>query len=612
MLVRELMLQTRLLVLPARFDDGQYVSPPHRRGDRKQCLPGQESPLPLARGTSLMSEISRKILCVDDDPKVIESLQLQLGQNHEISIARGHEQGLDLVAREGPFALVISNYSLPGINGAEFLRRVHELSPETVAVLLTGRAELDVAVSALHGGRIFRFLKKPCPPEVLDQAVRDSLEQYELLASARLLTSRLNQASEQLRIMTANLEVRVQERTATIQRLYRFVSELNGMDSIEEVAELVVETAARTLDSRRVTLLRPTADWRELTILASRGLDEHVARRLRLPVHGSFAGELFARSRTQRIDRLEDIAVNPIDELDHECFWQAPMMCAWLGHSAVSVGLLHVADRMDGMPYTDDNLVTLTAIAEAASIALQNQIRLEERNAARDATILALARLAEHRDPETGTHLERVQAYCRLISETLAATAKYKPIIDRRFIDNIVRCSPLHDIGKVGIPDRILLKPGRLTPEEFEIMKTHATIGGDTIRSLIKPGHSLSYLTMGMEIAYYHHEKYDGTGYPRGLAGEDIPLPARILAVADVYDALSSKRVYKQAMSHEDAMGILLRDAGTHFDPDVVAAFSACHEQIRRLAKELRELETPPIVSAASSDAGSEVELALV
>jgi putative two-component system response regulator len=221
------------------------------------------------------------------------------------------------------------------------------------------------------------------------------------------------------------------------------------------------------------------------------------------------------------------------------------------------------------------------------------QIRRQERDDARDATILALAKLAEHRDPETGAHLERVQCYCRLVSESMALRPRYAAVITREFIEAIVRSCPLHDVGKVGIPDRILLKPGKLDPGEFEIMKTHARIGGDTIRALVEQGRRQSFLQMGMEIAYNHHERYDGTGYPQGLAGQAIPLPARILALADVYDALTSRRVYKPPMTHSQASAIILAGRGQHFDPDVVAAFVEQAAEFERLARALAEPAPP-------------------
>lgn len=201
--------------------------------------------------------------------------------------------------------------------------------------------------------------------------------------------------------------------------------------------------------------------------------------------------------------------------------------------------------------------------------------RTKEIEDTQDATIIGLAKLAEYRDPETGAHLERIRSYCRLIAEELGVREKYKVLIDKKFIDMIYKSSPLHDIGKVGIPDHILLKPGKLTPEEFNVIKKHAIIGGDAISAAENRlgTHKISFLTMGKEIAYCHHEKFNGSGYPYGLKGDKIPLSARIMALADVYDALTTRRVYKDAWTHEATRDTIVNDSGKHFDPDIVDAF---------------------------------------
>jgi putative two-component system response regulator len=193
----------------------------------------------------------------------------------------------------------------------------------------------------------------------------------------------------------------------------------------------------------------------------------------------------------------------------------------------------------------------------------------------RDVAIFALAKLAESRDNDTGTHLERVQFYCKALSQWLATQHKFTNVIDPEFIRLIFQTSPLHDIGKVGIPDAILLKPGRLDPAEFDIMKTHTTIASHTLDAALKKFPGVAFLKMAKDIAESHHEKVDGTGYPYGLMGDDIPLCGRIIAVADVYDALVSKRVYKDALTHDAASAIIEEGRSKHFDSDVVDAFTA-------------------------------------
>jgi putative two-component system response regulator len=214
---------------------------------------------------------------------------------------------------------------------------------------------------------------------------------------------------------------------------------------------------------------------------------------------------------------------------------------------------------------------------------LQMRLQVAERILSlesRDLVIFSLARLAEARDPETGAHLERIREYCRVISRHLAGQSKFRAQVDGNFVQLLYLTSPLHDIGKVGIPDAILLKPGRLTTEEFEIMKQHSVIGGETLHAAAVAYPSAKYLQMARDIAISHHEKYDGSGYPYGLRGEEIPLCGRIVAISDVYDALTTARVYKPAYSHDVARNIILEGRGKHFDPDIVEAFLANEEEI--------------------------------
>jgi len=224
------------------------------------------------------------------------------------------------------------------------------------------------------------------------------------------------------------------------------------------------------------------------------------------------------------------------------------------------------------------------------------QERAQEIQKTQDATIMALASLAEARDNETGNHIRRTQHYVRLLAEQLQSHPRFAGYLTKETISLLFKSAPLHDIGKVGIPDAILLKPGKLTPAEFDIMKTHTTLGGDAIaKAEILMDASSSFLRYAGEIAYAHQEKWDGSGYPKGLAGDEIPVSARLMALADVYDALISRRVYKPAFSHEKAVGIIQNGRGTHFDPDIVDAFMAIHESFRQIAGQFADGEEEPI-----------------
>lgn len=220
--------------------------------------------------------------------------------------------------------------------------------------------------------------------------------------------------------------------------------------------------------------------------------------------------------------------------------------------------------------------------------------RTNELNRTRDVTILTLASLAETRDNETGAHILRTQRYVKALAEYLRAHPRFAGVLDDETIDLLYKSAPLHDIGKVGIPDAILLKPGKLTDEEFTVMKGHAKIGADALKIAEKEFGSNSFLRLAREISLTHHEKWDGSGYPAGLRGDEIPVSGRLMAVADVYDALISKRVYKPAFSHEKAMEIIREGRGRHFDPDVIEAMEAIEETFRKIAADFSDARFEP------------------
>jgi putative two-component system response regulator len=235
-------------------------------------------------------------------------------------------------------------------------------------------------------------------------------------------------------------------------------------------------------------------------------------------------------------------------------------------------------------------------LAYRQELQYQNQ-HLEERvgaqvkqiAAAELATIFALSKLSESKDPDTGAHLERMREYCKVLAQQLSLHPRFQNIINSEFITSIYAASPLHDIGKVGIPDHILMKPGKLTSEEWEVMKLHPLIGADTLRAVLKQFPNNPILQTGVEIAEGHHERWDGSGYPHQLKGEDIPISARILALADVYDALTSQRCYKEAFDHAHCRQLIIEGRESHFDPLIVDAYLAVEEEFVRIRLEFQD-----------------------
>jgi len=199
--------------------------------------------------------------------------------------------------------------------------------------------------------------------------------------------------------------------------------------------------------------------------------------------------------------------------------------------------------------------------------------------------LMTVGRLAEYRDNETSKHLERVREYARLLATEVKNDSRYSAEVSDEMIEDIYRAAPMHDIGKVGIPDFVLCKPDKLTPDEYRHMQDHCRIGREVLESAVSQTGPVPLLTMCVEIAACHHEKFDGSGYPEGLSGREIPLAARILAVVDAYDAITSKRRYKPATSHEKAVEIICTDAGTHFDPDLIEPFLRCADRFNDIRR---------------------------
>jgi putative two-component system response regulator len=248
-----------------------------------------------------------------------------------------------------------------------------------------------------------------------------------------------------------------------------------------------------------------------------------------------------------------------------------------------------------------DNVKVIRGEIESRNSHLRQLVEQHQQDvvAIQDTAVFTLAKIAESRDQETGGHLARMRAYSQILCDDLGTSGPYSRLIDKQFRDDLYRSSPLHDIGKVGIRDEILLKPGPLTPEEFGLMQQHTIIGANILDEAVSHTRGGGFLAMGALIARFHHEQFDGSGYPAGLVGEEIPLPARIVAVADVFDALTSERPYKSAFTPEKAREIIVQGSGTHFDPVIVDVFCRRFDDILR--EKLAAVDDFPVTHGALS-----------
>ncbi len=370
--------------------------------------------------------------------------------------------------------------------------------------------------------------------------------------------------------------------TRRISNMFRLTNELTKSTTLDKTLETVYQAFPQVLPVDWVGILRRTQDPTIYTVEREYSEQQHV-----VPVFNSYPAEdtVFQQVEQSQVPYCWDIKTKQAKTWDKDRFMQdltqagfASMFFMPITNSHQDTAILVLATKQQNAYHQDD-------IDFVKNLAVQVQHSFEATTGMETLVISAvkgLAKLAESRDPETGDHLFRMSHYSAYIAEALANTDKYREIITPSYVRQIFQFAPMHDIGKVGVSDAILLKPGALTKEEFAQMQVHPSVGADVLRrceqEMNKVGRSV--FQIGIEIAEGHHEKYDGNGYPNQLSGEAIPLSARIIAVGDVFDALTSKRPYKEAWPVDKAIALIHEEAGKHFDPDVVAAFDDCLDKI--------------------------------
>ncbi len=463
-----------------------------------------------------------------------------------------------------------------------------------------------VADRGIGGGIPVMYIPSDPKSESANEQVHRDTDNLEMGEGA---LSALNDIAETLvQIGMGADHERRSEQTRTMALLVDFSRQLIAARNLEEVIERTISVATEMTTSLQAALLIPDVQGERLVVAGAVGLDEESLADVRVPIQGGSASDM--------LSSRDPVLINSGTELekrghllgeDHPTI--PPAIVAPLRAAEHLVGVLYVSRRYEKRPYTAFDQEYLDLLCNLAASAIQDHVVREACDVARDSIVSALAALAETRDAATGRHLERVTTYCIVLANEMRTDPAWEREITDDFLIDLARAVPLHDIGKVAVPDRILLKHGRLTDEERTIMQQHAALGGNTIRSVVERAPGVTFLQMGEDIARSHHERFDGNGYPSGLKGNAIPLAARIVSVADVYDAITSKRVYKSTMSHEHAAEFIRKGSGTQFDPSVVEAFARHEAEFRRLAIELGDPseEPSPEISAeqCASNEGS-------
>ena len=396
-------------------------------------------------------------------------------------------------------------------------------------------------------------------------------------------------------------EVRDEQANA-LAVLLDYSASLSASHHLDSVLEKTVAIASRLLRSRRVGIMLPSPETGELVISRVVGMDPELAAAVSVPKGSGIAGRVFESGEPVIANAPSENQI-PLSRYDSSFFASVPLVCHPLIGPEVVIGVLNVTQREGDRPFEARELKYVQLISSIAAAAIDDAVTRRAHDEARDSIVGALATLAECRDADTGRHLDRVTRFSLILAEELRATGKFSDTLDEAYMYDLKRAVPLHDIGKVAVPDGILLKPAKLTQDEMIQMRRHAEIGGQAISSVIGRAPGVRFLAMAEQIARGHHEWYDGSGYPYGLAGEAIPLCARLAALADVYNALTTRRPYKKAFSHLTAVEIIRNSSGTQFDPEITEVFLQREQDFRRIAAELADSDSETAEPAPAAPA---------
>lgn len=491
---------------------------------------------------------------------------------YQVSLARSGADGVQL-AQVKCFDLIVLGVADDDA-ALDTVRSLRDGTASNATPILIAGADLSSdTITAILDGGADEYIAKPFSRKEFLLRVRFALGVRRVQRTAR------------------NSQDRLTREVSDMKELHGFFEEILAQDTVQTTCEHSVETARKMTASDRVSLLLVEPEKSSMRFAHAVGIDHFAWQDATVPLSSPVAGRAVATQREVVIN--ESAPWRTAGDYQSRGFISMPLICRNGPARGSVLGVLNVTERRDRGPYQQQDVLALRQLARAAAFAIDAVRTRRNLDVTRDSIIFSLARLSEYRHASTGKHLERVQALSLLLARRLVDDPRVGQVIDAQFLADLGRASPLHDVGKVGIPDRILLKEGKLTPEEYEIIKDHTRIGATTLQSVMAAGQDASFLKMAMDIAHCHHERYDGTGYPRGLAGQQIPLSARIVCLADSYDAIRMPREYKPARSHTDAVGEMVAGAGTQYDPAVVDAFCALQDQFERVYSTMVERRRP-------------------
>lgn len=508
---------------------------------------------------------SATILFVDDEAELrfIVSEYLR-SAGYRVIEAHDGPQAVDAARQHHP-DIIIMDIGLPNMDGITVTRLLKE-NPQTASIpviMLTARSGSQDVVKGLEAGAQ-EYLSKP-------------FDLSELLARVRAV-HRLSTTQQDLDKLNIHLEAQVDTKANRLRYLYEYMRELNLAESKNRILDLIVGCCEQTTRAKRISLFIQDNNKEHLVCERAIGLDASTIEPLPISDMGEITNKVF---RSGKMLAVNTYGGKQEDKSDYESnsFLSTPIISTSLNTHDGIIGVLNVTDKQDRTSFDEEEIKCVQSIADAAAIALDNLVRQQQLEQSVKMLLNTVGLLAEYRDEETTQHIERVSRLSKILAEEVKREGPYAYDVTDEFIAMLVQAAPMHDIGKVGIADDILTKPGKLTDEEYNIMKMHTEIGRRVLSHALDPDHPGPLLQMCIDIAYSHHEKWNGQGYPQRISGRNIPLSARMIALVDAYDAMRSHRRYKSAITHEDAIKQIQESSGQHFDPNLVEAFMRCHER---------------------------------
>jgi len=535
-----------------------------------------------------MNTASGRVLIAESNPRVTAVLRAHFANaGFHVDACADGPAALQFF-QQSSFDAAVLDANLPEMGALDILAHIRGAAPAMTrpAVIVTGCSTHEDIIAALDAGA------SDCVGERYD------VEELTARLRVRLETRR---AERKATTETLTLTDALHTQHHRLEQLYEFGRDLSLAHDEDQIYDLVIAAVQKATGARRVSIMRYDALTHRLVCRRAVGLDPDLAAQLSIDPDSGIAGQVFTTGNA-----IVACAVNNETTADRhyagDAYLSMPLVSTYLNSREKRLGVLNVTDKPDGGRFSTDEVEMLSGFAVAAAIALHNLDHETTLKRSIRALLLTVGRLSEYRDEDTGLHVERVRDYARILACQLAREPKFLGIVTPTFIEDLAQAAPLHDVGKVAIPDEILNKPGRLTMEEFQIMKTHTTIGRHTLNLAMNETGPIPLLRMCVDIAYCHHERWDGQGYPRGLKGPEIPLAARIVGLVDAYDAITSERCYKPATPHKEAVAIIRGEAGKHFDPDVAAAFLQVTDEFDRIRIAKADDVLATIHAAASAD----------